>query len=67
MYAKAINLLCASNKVFVKYQVQGRGFNPKAPLRTTLDLYDTFNWYSDRFYSLKKAETSYVNTTYKSN
>jgi len=27
-YAKTINLLCADNKVFVKYQAQGRGFNP---------------------------------------
>jgi len=26
-YAKSINLLCAGNKVFVKYQAQGR-FNP---------------------------------------
>jgi len=34
-YAKTINLLCAGNKVFVKYQVQG-GFNPKPPLRTPL-------------------------------
>ena len=32
------------------------------------DLYDTFNWYSNQFYSLlKKAVTSYDNTTYKSN
>jgi len=32
------------------------------------DLYDTFNWYSNHFYSLlKKAETSSDNTTYKSN
>jgi len=24
-YAKTINLLCAGNKVFIKYQAQGRG------------------------------------------
>ena len=30
-YAKTINLVCVGNKVFVKYQAQGRGFNPKPP------------------------------------
>jgi len=25
------HLLCAGNKVFVKYQAQGRGFNPNPP------------------------------------
>jgi len=36
-YAKTINLLCAGNKVFAKYQAQGWGFNPKTPpLRTPL-------------------------------
>ena len=30
------------------------------------DLYDTFNWYSNRFHLLLKAET-YDNTSYKSN
>jgi len=34
-YAKTINLLCAGNTVFVKYQAQGGG-NPNAPLRTPL-------------------------------
>jgi len=34
-YAKTINLLCAGNKVFVKYQAQGGG-NPNPPLRTSL-------------------------------
>jgi len=35
---KTINLLCAGNKVFVKYQAQGRGVNPQPlpPLRTPL-------------------------------
>jgi len=27
-YAKTIDLLCEGNKVFVKYQAQGEGFNP---------------------------------------
>jgi len=27
-YAKTLNLLCAGNKVFVKYQVQGGGVKP---------------------------------------
>jgi len=36
-YAKTINLLCAGNKVFVKYQTQGGvNPNPKTPLRTPL-------------------------------
>jgi len=26
-YAKTIDLLCTGNKVFVKYQAKGRGFN----------------------------------------
>ena len=30
-YAKTINLLCAGNNVFVKYQTQGSGFNPNPP------------------------------------
>ena len=34
-YAKMINLLCTSNKVFVKYQARGEGFKP-IPLRTPL-------------------------------
>ena len=34
-YAKTVNLICAGNIVFVKYQVQG-GFNPNPPLRTPL-------------------------------
>jgi len=29
-YAKTINLLCAGNKLLVKYQTQG-GVNPKTP------------------------------------
>jgi len=33
-YAKTVNLLCAGNKVFVKYQAQGR-LTP-TPLRTPL-------------------------------
>jgi len=28
---KTINLLCAVNKIFVKYQNSRRGFNPKTP------------------------------------
>jgi len=28
-YGKTINILCAGNKVFVKYQVQWWGFDPK--------------------------------------
>jgi len=35
MYVKTINLLCASNKVFVKYQAQ-EGDSPQPPLRTPL-------------------------------
>jgi len=31
MYAKSVDLLCAGNKDFVKYQAQGGGFNPKFP------------------------------------
>jgi len=35
-YANTVNLLCADNAVFVKYQAQG-GFNPKQPpFRTPL-------------------------------
>jgi len=34
-YAKTVNLICAGNKVFVKYQAQG-GANPNPPLRTPL-------------------------------
>jgi len=34
-YAKTINLLCAGDKVFVKYQAQG-GLTPTPPLRTPL-------------------------------
>jgi len=30
-YAKTVNLLCLSNNVFVKYQAQGGGVNPKNP------------------------------------
>jgi len=30
---ETLNLLCAGNEVFVKYQAQG-GFNPNPPLRT---------------------------------
>ena len=33
-YAKTINFLCAGNKVVVKYQAQGEGFNPN-PLGLT--------------------------------
>jgi len=33
MYVKAINLLWASNKLFLKYQAQGGGFNPNTCLR----------------------------------
>jgi len=38
-YAKTMNLLCADNKVFVKYQAQGKGgcIHP-TPLRTPLAL-----------------------------
>jgi len=35
-YAKTLNLLCAGNKVFVKYQVQGGGGLNPTPLRTPL-------------------------------
>jgi len=35
MYAKIINLLCADNTVFVKYQAKGGCFNPN-PLAYTL-------------------------------
>jgi len=38
-YAKTIDLLCEGNKVFVKYQAQGEGFNPN-PLCTPLPLSD---------------------------
>jgi len=31
-YAKTINLLCAGNKVFVKYQAQGFFLAPTLPL-----------------------------------
>jgi len=34
-YAKTINLLCAGNKVFVKYQAQG-GLTPTTPLAYAL-------------------------------
>jgi len=30
-YEKTINRLCAGNKVFVKYQAQGRGLTPTPP------------------------------------
>jgi len=30
-YAKTVNLLCAGNELFVKYQAEGGGFNPKPP------------------------------------
>jgi len=30
-YAKTINLLCADNKVFVKYQAQRGEFQPQTP------------------------------------
>jgi len=30
-YAKTINLLCAGDKVFVKYQAQGGALTPKHP------------------------------------
>jgi len=36
-YAKTIDLLCTGNEVFVKYQAQGRGFNPQPPLAYALD------------------------------
>ena len=36
---KQFNILCAGNKVFVKYQAQGRGANHKIPcLRTPLTM-----------------------------
>jgi len=28
---KTVNLVYAGNEIFVKYQAQGGGFNPKAP------------------------------------
>jgi len=34
---ETINLLCAGNKVYVKYQAQGGGFNPTTPLTYALD------------------------------
>ena len=37
-YAKTINLVCAGNKVFVKYQAQGGGLT-STPLRTPLPTY----------------------------
>jgi len=38
-HAKTINLLCAGDKVFVKYQAQegGVGLTPKPPLAYALD------------------------------
>jgi len=36
MYAKTIILLCAGNKVFVKYQAQGGVLPQNPPLRTPL-------------------------------
>jgi len=30
-YAKTVNLVYVGNKVFVKYQAQRGGFNPKTP------------------------------------
>jgi len=35
-YAKTINLLCAGNKVFVKYQAQAVGVQPQSPLAYAL-------------------------------
>jgi len=43
-YAETINLICAGNKVFVKYQAQGWG-NPSPSLRTPLaDNIKTMVW-----------------------
>jgi len=38
-----INLLCAGNKVFVKYEAQGEGVTPN-PLRTPLIVSDKVNY-----------------------
>ena len=35
-YAKTVNLLCAGNNVFVKYQAQGGVLTPKPPLAYAL-------------------------------
>jgi len=35
-YAKTIHLLCAGNKLFVKYQAKGGGLTPNHPLRAPL-------------------------------
>jgi len=37
-YAKTINLLCPSNKVFIKYQAQGVLIPKTPPLRTPLGI-----------------------------
>jgi len=37
-YAKTVNLICAGNKVFVKYQAQGGGVEPQPRLRTPLPM-----------------------------
>jgi len=45
-----INLLCAGEKVFVKYQAQGAGFNPKdSPLPTLLFVTDIHKIFQSRF------------------
>jgi len=35
-YAKTVNLFCAGNKVFVKYQAQGGVLTPNPPLAYAL-------------------------------
>jgi len=40
-YAKTVNLLCAGNELFVKYQAEG-GVNPNPPLRTPLPPIENF-------------------------
>jgi len=40
-YAKTFNILCASNKDFVKYQAQGGGVNPTLEVETS-DIDETY-------------------------
>ena len=41
---KQLNLQCTGNKIFVKYQAQGAGFNPPTPLRTPLQCGQRLRW-----------------------
>ena len=42
-YAKTFNILCASNKDFVKYQAQGGGLTPPLRLRLAILMKLIFN------------------------